>query len=84
MTARWEIVRTAAAQPWHVREVAGNAEKTWVIENYTRKQSAERALCRLAERFGWQGVTLVWDGDDGQLVSDMGILIASVCLVDER
>lgn len=94
MTARFEIVRTNARQPWHVREVAGNNEKTWGTETYARREGAERALCRLAERFGWRDVIVRW-GDDGKgsLVAlglgtiqarEDGVVVADVDLVDER
>lgn len=85
MTARFEIVRTDAVQPWHVREVAGNAQKTWSTENFTRKQGAERSLCRLAERFGWRDVSLVWDSEEsGHLETAPDVVVCSVRLTDER
>lgn len=43
MSARFEVVRSDAAQPWHAR-LRVNGEITWTTEQHTRKISAERAV----------------------------------------
>lgn len=40
MTARFEIVRTNAKQPWHARLVAANGRILFTSENYARRRSA--------------------------------------------
>lgn len=47
MSARFEIVRTDAAQPWHARFVAANGRIVWTTENYTRKGTADAAIAAL-------------------------------------
>lgn len=86
MNATWEIVRTDAKQPWHAREVGGNGEKTWTTEQYARKVGAERALCRLAERWGWENVVLIWDAPTWGNLEDSkrGTIVGAVRMVDER
>ena len=54
MSARFEIVRTDAAQPWHVRLIAGNGNIVLSSENYTRRRHAEVAIAVAAEAFGVQ------------------------------
>lgn len=44
MSARWEIVRSDAEQPWHARFVAANGRILFSTENYTRKRGVERAI----------------------------------------
>jgi uncharacterized protein YegP (UPF0339 family) len=44
MSARFEIVRTHAAQPWHARFRAANGRIVWTTETYTRCRGAERAV----------------------------------------
>lgn len=81
----FEIVRSDGKQQWHAREVAGNNEKCWTTETYSSKQGAVRAVCRLAERFGWRDVEVTWDGPMGDVEDALrGIHIADVRLVDER
>jgi uncharacterized protein YegP (UPF0339 family) len=46
--ARFEIVRSDAAQPWHARRIV-NGRRTWVTENYARKVGAERAIRSLID-----------------------------------
>lgn len=43
MSARFEVVRSDAEQPWHAR-LRVNGEITWWTEQYARKVGAERAV----------------------------------------
>lgn len=52
MTAHWEIVRTDAEQPWHIRFRAGNGKVVVSSENYSRRDSAMKAIVSLATAFG--------------------------------
>lgn len=45
-SARFEIVRTDAPQPWHAR-LLFNGRITWRTENYVRMVGAERAILSL-------------------------------------
>lgn len=44
MSARFEIVRTDAEQPWHARFVGANGETVWTTENYLRRTDALEAI----------------------------------------
>lgn len=44
MSARFEIVRTDAEQPWHARFRAANGRIVWTTENYSRRDDAIRSL----------------------------------------
>lgn len=44
VSARFEVVRTDAEQPWHARLVAGNNETVWTTEKYASKAGAENAI----------------------------------------
>lgn len=48
----FEIVRTDAAQPWHLRVKAGNGQTVAHSENYVESRSAEVAIAAIAECFG--------------------------------
>lgn len=43
-SARFEIVRTDAVQPWHARFRAANGRIVWTTENYRRRNAAHDAL----------------------------------------
>lgn len=47
--AHFEIVRTDALQPWHVRLVADNGEPVLVSENYADRRDALHAIDVAAE-----------------------------------
>lgn len=55
MSARFELVRTDAEQPWHVRFVAPNGRIVWTTEQYGRRKSAINAVSSLCEGLlsGW-------------------------------
>lgn len=57
MSARFEIVRTNAAQPWHARFVAANGRVVWVTENYHRRKAALNAIASIQspQYEGWLG-----------------------------
>lgn len=44
MTARFEIVHTDAAQPWHARFIAANGEPVWSTETYVDERDALGAV----------------------------------------
>ena len=44
MSARFEVVRTDAEQPWHARFRASNGKVVWVTENYARRNGALNAI----------------------------------------
>lgn len=50
--SHFEIVRTGAEQPWHVRLVASNGKIIMSSETYTRRRRAESAVAVAAEVFG--------------------------------
>lgn len=84
--SHFEIVRTDAEQPWHVRLVASNGNIIMSSENYTRRRRAESAIAVAAEAFGVamnrppnrEGDRLVGRGRDGETYS------YDVRYVDER
>jgi uncharacterized protein YegP (UPF0339 family) len=43
-SARFEIVRTDAAQSWHARFRAANGRIVWTTENYARRRGADDAI----------------------------------------
>lgn len=47
--ARFEVVRTNAAQPWHGRFVAGNGRIVWTTETYTRRGRVMDAIQLLTD-----------------------------------
>lgn len=49
---RIEIVRSDAEQPFHVRIVAANNRTLFSSENYSRRDSAMKAIVSLATAFG--------------------------------
>lgn len=51
MSARFEIVRTDAPQPWHARFRAANGRIVWTTENYARRGRAVDAIATLANWF---------------------------------
>lgn len=53
MSARFEIVRTDADQPWHARFRAWNGRIQWSTENYTRRRGAERAVLSICNMEGF-------------------------------
>jgi uncharacterized protein YegP (UPF0339 family) len=83
--ARIEIVRTDAPQPWHARIRAANGQITWATENYTRRESADAAVGRLAEMFGGfvaDGVAYTYVDDAGHI--SVRVQRAEIRFVDER
>lgn len=52
MAAHFELVRTDAEQPWHVRLVASNGAVIVSSEKYTRRGAALSAVSVAAEAFG--------------------------------
>lgn len=50
--AHFEVVRTSAPQPWHVRLIASNGSVMLTSENYTRRSAALTAIAVAAEAFG--------------------------------
>lgn len=78
MSARFEIVRTDAAQPWHARFRAANGRVVWTTENYARRSSALSAIDLLASG----GITL---GVDGRLrIRLCDSLVLEIRQIDER
>ena len=65
MSARFEIVRTDAPQPWHARFVASNGRIVWTTETYARRGSALNAIRSFMEpqSAGW--IDLWWYEDRG-------------------
>ena len=55
MSARFEVVRTDAEQPWHVRYRAANGKVQFTSENYTRRHRAVWAIANLAHAFSPTG-----------------------------
>jgi len=49
------IERTDADQPFHVRFVSGNGQRTFWNENFATKASAKKAIVRHAETFVGDG-----------------------------
>jgi uncharacterized protein YegP (UPF0339 family) len=72
--ARFEIVRTLATQPYHVRFRAANGKVVWSTENYRRRPDAVRAIETLLD----QGVV------DGTIHRGPLRLTTEVRDVDER
>lgn len=60
MTARFEIVRTSAPQPWHVRLVS-NGRVILSSESYSRQIGAEGAVLTAARAFGIDVDHLAWN-----------------------
>lgn len=69
MTARFEICRTDAEQPWHARLIV-NGRKTWRVENLTRQVGAERAILSLMHATTGRAWKLRWNvrGEEKVLV----------------
>jgi len=44
MSARFEVVRTDAEQPWHARFIAENNEPVWSTENLVHREDAVAAV----------------------------------------
>lgn len=53
-SARFEIVRTDAPQPWHARFRSANGRVVWTTENYTRRTAALAAIESMALEFGYR------------------------------
>lgn len=68
MSARFEIVRTDAKQPWHARFVGENGVPVWVTENYTRMVGAERAVVSILRGVGVPADHLAWNVKDVEKV----------------
>ena len=51
----FEIVRTDAEQPWHVRFRGRNGHTVMVSENYVRREAALRAIASMARFFSPTG-----------------------------
>jgi uncharacterized protein YegP (UPF0339 family) len=51
MTARFEVVRSDAPQPWHARFRAANGRIVWATETYAKRDSAINAITALARLF---------------------------------
>lgn len=87
MSARFEIVRTDAEQPWHARFRAENGRVVWSTENYARRKTAINAVCVIAREFSWGGVA-TWrtDGPWQEVLIEHGGFRAGVpvLMVDER
>lgn len=62
--ARFEIVRTHADQPWHVRYRDDNNEIVWSTENYLNRTSAKNAIDTLPLVDGVDVVDVDETGDD--------------------
>lgn len=60
MSARFEIVRTNAPQPWHARYIAPNGRTLWTTETYTRRGSALNAISSVVEAFGDCWIATWW------------------------
>ena len=50
--ARFEVVRTDAAQPWHARFRAANGRILWSTETYARRGRALNAIDCMTGAFG--------------------------------
>ena len=68
MSARFEIVRTDAEQPWHARFRAANGRVVWTTENYARRRGALRAVESMVAPFTGSWVDRWWDFDLGRIV----------------
>lgn len=66
MSVHFEIVRTDADQPWHLRRRAANGELTFATENLTGKAAAEKNLLGLAADF-WTEPALWTSPLDGKV-----------------
>jgi uncharacterized protein YegP (UPF0339 family) len=49
MSARFEVVRTDAEQPWHARFIAANGRIVWTTENYGRRRDAVAAVMLIGD-----------------------------------
>lgn len=86
MSARFEIVRTDAEQPWHARLIV-SGRITWRVENLTRQIGAERAIESLLREVAGETWGLRWnvEGVEKVAVSDSGIMHPLVVkYLDER
>jgi uncharacterized protein YegP (UPF0339 family) len=68
MSARFEIVRTPAEQPFHTRLVAENGEPISSSENHADLYDAKRAIKVEAELFGY--LVVAWKADHLVLVHE--------------
>jgi uncharacterized protein YegP (UPF0339 family) len=87
MTARFEVVRTDAAQPWHARFRAANRRIVWTTEQYTQRIAAIHAIGRLARTFSPTGQ--VWVVTKGKPIfveigTGDGHLRIELDIIDER
>lgn len=76
MSARFEIVRTNASQPWHARFRAANGRIVWTTEQYARHNAAVLAVHQIAKPI----VCTPWE--HGVMVQQHGAV--EVRDVDER
>lgn len=83
-TARFEIVRTDADQPWHARFRAANGRIVWTTENYTRRAKAERAVLLLTNGVEPHSHLGVRETDDGKRFVYTASGCVEVRLIDER
>jgi uncharacterized protein YegP (UPF0339 family) len=67
VSARFEIVRSDAVQPWHARFVAANGRIVWTTEKYARRVGALRAIDAITDGRGWAslagGAMVLWRND---------------------
>lgn len=86
MSARFEIVRTDAEQPWHARFVAANGRIVFSTEQYARRAGAVTAIHAVAAAFSPYGQTQAHDGYVKVLVDHLGDRAHHVDIrdVDER
>lgn len=59
MTARFEVVRTDAVQPWHARFRAANGRIVWTTEQYARRAGALTAIASIAGAFSESGYAVL-------------------------
>lgn len=84
----YEIARTDADQPWHVRIIV-NGKKILVSENLTRQVGAERAILSTARFHGLPVAELRWNvpGAEKIMVNKLGAVIdgaPTIRYIDER
>lgn len=89
MTARFEVVRSDAPQPWHARIVASNGRVLMSSETYSRKHAAEQVVLSVARILGFDAHDLRWnvEGVEKIMVNRAGNYLGFAPLVeyvDER
>lgn len=79
MSARFEIVRSDAPEPWHARFIAANGRIVWTTEQYSRSSGARNAIASIADVFRARFALAAT-----QLRDEWGIPVIEIRDVDER